>query len=149
MLYVHYLIFILRIINVLLRYDMYINIIINNFPMLKLRKQWFRGSVATGHMARKWQGRACLVSKTCVLSSTSCLFILPVIGEWHSAPLGSPGKKELALLLLLASLLRNLSLKGMLVFIWPRKLSPWGLWLSSSTAWGSQARRASKWSSEE
>ena len=74
MVYIPHLLFILRIINA--------------GVVLKLRKQSFGGSVATGHVARKWQwpGRACLAShKACVLSSTSCLLLFPLMGEWASA----------------------------------------------------------------
>lgn len=117
MVYIPHLLFILRIINA--------------GVVLKLRKQSFGGSVATRHVARKWPwpGRACLAShKACVLSSTSCVLLFPLVGEWASALAGRPCKKELAALLPLALPLRSLSLKGVLVFIWPWKtLSPGSL----------------------
>ena len=53
--------------------------VINAGVVLKLREQRCGGSAATGQMARKWRGRACLISKACVLPSTGCLLLSAVM----------------------------------------------------------------------
>lgn len=109
--------------------------------MLKLRKQWFRGSVATRDMVRKWWGKW--------VSCAESLLFEQELPPHVSNELWVGFGQELALHLLLALLLSSLPSKACLSSSDPENSLPGVSGSSTSTAWGSQAKRASKWSSEE
>lgn len=123
MFYIHLFIFAVRIINV--------GII---FPTEEAVIQKFSGS---GHRSRRWQGGPVLASQAWVLCSTSCPLTWQALQEGVGLAFGFAPASGFGL--------QAFPSKACLSSSDPESsLPPQSLWLRTSTAWGFQARRASK-----